>query len=235
MKIIRTTQYIIQTDEGEFKVKFEPIDGTEIVLIKGERAIVGYLSWDNNPGNPREWDNISQMVCWYRNYTLGDKHDYKEPRDFLQALARELGMAKIENQSNSELLAFISKKALIAPLWLYDHSGLRMKIGSFSGLSEGHAEWDTMLVGWVYITRKKVIEKYGKFNQESKTQAMKCMESEIRFYDQYLSGDVYGVCYQEFKKVGNEWKQSKNDECWEYFGSENAKQELSDGMRGWKQ
>lgn len=39
---------------------------------------------DDQPENPREdRDNLGKMVCWHRRYTLGDRHDYGEPRDFL--------------------------------------------------------------------------------------------------------------------------------------------------------
>lgn len=43
---------------------------------------------DDSPGNPRtEWDNLATMVCWHRSYSLGDKHQYSEPIDFIRSLA----------------------------------------------------------------------------------------------------------------------------------------------------
>lgn len=43
------------------------------------------LDWD--APNPREdYDNLGTMVCWHRRYTLGDKHNFKEPEDFLREL-----------------------------------------------------------------------------------------------------------------------------------------------------
>lgn len=45
---------------------------------------------DECPLSPREWDNLDFMICWHRNYRLGDRHDYKEPHDLMQSLAREL-------------------------------------------------------------------------------------------------------------------------------------------------
>lgn len=42
---------------------------------------------DDMPDNPREeYDNLGKMVCFHSRHSLGDKHDYDEPRDFLQRL-----------------------------------------------------------------------------------------------------------------------------------------------------
>lgn len=42
---------------------------------------------DEFPEDPRNWDNLGTMVCWHRRYNLGDKHDYKTYRDFLEDFA----------------------------------------------------------------------------------------------------------------------------------------------------
>ena len=42
---------------------------------------------DDMPLNPREdYDCLGKMVCWHGRYSLGEKHDFEEPRDFLQEL-----------------------------------------------------------------------------------------------------------------------------------------------------
>ena len=39
------------------------------------------------PLNPREdYDCLGKMVCWHGRYSLGEKHDFEEPRDFLKEL-----------------------------------------------------------------------------------------------------------------------------------------------------
>lgn len=46
-----------------------------------------FIVEDEDPINPREdWDCFGKMICFHRRYNLGDKHNYKEPRDFLQDL-----------------------------------------------------------------------------------------------------------------------------------------------------
>ena len=32
---------------------------------------------DENPVSPRDWDNMSKMICFHRRHALGDEHDYK--------------------------------------------------------------------------------------------------------------------------------------------------------------
>lgn len=44
---------------------------------------------DEDVESPREWDNIGKMVCFHNRYSLGDKHDYSEPRDFLRNMLFE--------------------------------------------------------------------------------------------------------------------------------------------------
>ncbi len=34
---------------------------------------------DEDPENPREWDNLGTMVCFHRHYNLGDKHNFDNP------------------------------------------------------------------------------------------------------------------------------------------------------------
>ena len=42
---------------------------------------------DDTPLNPREdYDCLGKMVCWHSRYSLGEKHDYDEPSDFLRSL-----------------------------------------------------------------------------------------------------------------------------------------------------
>ena len=37
---------------------------------------------DDMPLNPREdCDCLGKMLCWHGRYSLGEKHDFEEPRD----------------------------------------------------------------------------------------------------------------------------------------------------------
>lgn len=107
---------------------------------------------DDSPFNPREDDNFGKMVCFHRQYSLGDHHNYIDKDDFLRDLylktvgddergahryerALDLMNYKIkapfgspdyEREVDERLMKVISQKYLMLPLYLYDHSGITM-------------------------------------------------------------------------------------------------------------
>lgn len=162
----------------------------DMVKYKGYDIIIEQEDCDESP---RSWDNAGTMVCFHKRYDLGDKTEFKSD-DYSSWDEVEAAIVKKEG------------KVLIFPLYLYDHSGLRMKIGSFAGLlPQGHAEFDSGRVGVIYISYKKIREEWGKkggrLSQKAIKQAEKCLRQEVEIYDQYLSGDVW---YFRAEKNG-EW------------------------------
>ena len=131
------------------------------------------------PNPRREFDELGVMVCWHGRYDLGDEktESYQQsPDDFIEWA-----------EGSKEI-------ALILPLYLYEHSGLRIKVGSFNGLlPQGHAEFDTMQVGFIYVTKDALRKEYGKTRLSKKTleHARRVLLNEVEVYDQYLSGDVW--------------------------------------------
>lgn len=138
------------------------------------------IEQDDIDESPREWDNLGTMVCFHGRYELGDKTEYRE-----------------EDQNSWEELAMRLKKdgaIIVMPLYLYDHSGLRIKVGSFAGLlPQGHAEFDSGCVGFIYVTAEKLRKEYNvkRITKSIFNKAKKVLEGEVSTYDQYLSGDVY--------------------------------------------
>lgn len=162
---------------------------------------------DEMPESPREWDNLGTMACWHSRYDLGDGGEYDRPAsDFRPEV-----------------------HAVCLPLYLYDHSGLRMKVGSFQGLlPQGHTEFDSGQVGWIYADREKILKEYGvkKLSKSVLAKVEVCLRSEVKTYDQYLSGDVYGfvceklqpdeVCEKCKHNSGGDWEHE--DSCWGFYG-----------------
>lgn len=159
---------------------------------------------DENPQDPRkEWDNLGRMFTSHKRYQLGDEQF--DPEKFS-------GWEEAETYLRKEKGA-----VAVAPLYLYDHSGLRIKIGSFQGLlPQGHAEFDSGQVGFIYVTKDDVQKEYGKVTPETIAKAKKVMQGEVETYDQYLSGDVYGV------KVTDP-KTGKDDSVWGFYGLDEAR------------
>lgn len=45
---------------------------------------------DDMPLNPRkDYDNFGHMICWHSRYSLGDEHNYDEPKELLRQMIRE--------------------------------------------------------------------------------------------------------------------------------------------------
>ena len=59
-----------------------------IELEHGVKVHIHRDDHDTDFANPRANDNLGVMVCFHRRYNLGDKHDFKEPEDFVRSLAR---------------------------------------------------------------------------------------------------------------------------------------------------
>jgi hypothetical protein len=234
---------------------------------------------DNDPMNPREEnEKKKKMICFHNRYKLGDKHDSKEPRDFLQDMlfskyssypnsqygkpiyeyikngnAKEARLEYnrssrewelLENQhwsSNSDWYVSSSYPAslkgkevpdwflenclsalkiselkdilektegmVILPLFLYDHSGITMNTGGFS------CAWDSGQVGWIYADYDMIKNNYGEVTPETIAKAETLLESEVKEYDYYLTGQCYG-----FKLYEGD---NQIDSCWGFLGEIN--------------
>jgi hypothetical protein len=104
--------------------------------------------------------------------------------------------------------------ALCIPLGLYDHSGITIFHGRRSLWDS--AGWDSGQVGWHYVTKAKVDEEWN----GDLDKARACLEGEVRIYDDYLTGSVYGYVIDE-----------DGDSCWGFFGYEHEKTGLLEYAR----
>ena len=172
-----------------------------------DNDIILRIDQDECGFNPRvDFDNLGTMICWHSRYDLGDKHEFDSPDDFQDWLK--------DNPS------------IVLPLYLYDHSGLRIKVGSFQGLlPEGHAEFDSMQVGWLYCTHERALSecKYGEETDEETLEKAKGMlEDEVKLYDQYLRGDVYAFSIVRLTKCGECGHETEEhiDSCCGFYGDD---------------
>jgi hypothetical protein len=182
-----------------------------------EELYKGYkirIEQDNDPQNPREDGGMGIMICFHSRYTLGDNHSYTAGEDFILTLAEEVGISakKRENLSVRELVEEISKKLVILPLYLYDHSGISMKCYRFGQ----HKDWDCGQVGFIYTTAKRVKELCGK--RKSHKYIEDQLIQEVETYSQYISGDVVGF-------IAEDQTGEQIDSCWGFYSTEEAIQE----------
>ena len=184
-------------------------------LIAEKSGFKVYLARDEDPQNPRDDDNVGTMVCWHRNYILGDD----QPKERYPEWLRDLAADKV-NANDADLIPdehierIIDKHFIMLPLYLYDHSGITMSTSEFS------CPWDSGQVGVIYVAKDKAREEWPEADEnDSYKRAIKCLVSEVETYDQYLTGDVYGYML--------EGPDGEEDSCWGYFGYEYAQEEAS--------
>ncbi|MGH9391383.1 MAG: hypothetical protein ACRD1Z_17390, partial [Vicinamibacteria bacterium] len=149
---------------------------------------------DPDAESPREWSNIGKMICFHKRYTLGDKHDFKHD-DFS-------GWAELEKHLREKEGA-----VLVLPLYLFDHSGITMRTEPFGD------PWDSGQVGLIYATEAAILEAFLKKKLGSRVLelARKNLIGEVKDYDDFLTGQVYGYIIKD--ENGEDV-----DSCWGFFG-----------------
>lgn len=106
------------------------------------------------------------------------------------------------------------------PLYLFDHSDITMSITSFND------RWDSGQVGWIYIDKETVLSQCGKFQNDEgnlikitkhnwKGAAYRVLEEEVKTYDMYLQGQVYGAVIEEYDPASKEFNEI--DSCWGFY------------------
>lgn len=58
--------------------------GGEAVYAATDGRYTLCVHYDEYAESPREWDNLGRMICFHSRYSLGDKHSYGNPIDFLR-------------------------------------------------------------------------------------------------------------------------------------------------------
>lgn len=140
---------------------------------------------DEDPPNPREYDNLVTIACWHRRENLGD-------RQIAQLTLKE--MVSALKSAGEKVLA-------ILPVYLYQHSGMTMKTTPFS------CRWDSGQVGWAYVTASSAVKmgcvgpRYDHVDGQTtpvlagtwdRAAYEKSIRDEVETYDLYLTGQCYG-------------------------------------------
>lgn len=143
------------------------------------------IKHDDDPTSPREGDNLGLMVCWHNRHKLGDIQPDTDPKSwFKEHLPPE----------------YLAKSAMM-PIYMLDHSGLTISTKPFT------CPWDSGQIGWIYTSPELIKREYGDCSEESLKKVRKVLLDEIKLYDQYLRGSVWGFEYGD-------------DSCWGFFGDE---------------
>lgn len=188
---------------------------------------------DEYPEDPRNWYNLCTMICWHRSYRLGDKHSFDNPDEFMQHLYLDVTGKHWCDDHESDDWQDVYKElqktdlVLIKQINLYDHSGITVSTSSGYPYND---RWDSCCVGFIYVTKKTIFKECGNITEENwKERADQYLEGEMKTYDQYLRGDVYGFFLT--KKVVKQDKcphcgevireyedEEEVDSCWGFYG-----------------
>lgn len=161
------------------------------------------IYYDTDAENPRDWDNLGTLICGHSRYQLGDKHAFRDAREFL------LDLLDLDDEcplSVDQLFVRADKVAVILPVYLYDHSGLVMNTTGFN------CPWDSGQVGFIYVSLKDVRKEYSveRVSAERREQVAGYLRQEVQTFSDYVAGAVYGYVVE---------KDGKNiDSCWGFIG-----------------
>jgi len=159
-----------------------------------------------SPRDPHYAEPFGTMICFHKRYRLGDKHELRSDQFS--------GWDAMREHLEKELSA-----AVILPLHLYDHSGITMSTSPFS------CPWDSGQVGFIYVTREKILKEYSKkvLTKALREKATLLLDAEVKVYDAYISGDAHGyVVKDESGEV--------IDSCWGYLGDREAARHDAENM-----
>jgi len=150
--------------------------------------------------SPRVWDNLSTLVCWHKRMNIGDKNFNLDVEKQVHAFNEVINEAK----KNGDLMY---------PLYIYDHSGVSLSVHRTYPYND---PWDAGQVGIVIVSKKDIREAYNvkKVTKQIKEKVFSVVENEIKTYNQYLNGEVYGyVTYDSNGEVDSCWGFYDKDEC----------------------
>jgi hypothetical protein len=174
---------------------------------------------DDSDFSPRDWDNAGTMVTWHSRYSLGDKQPKENPETWLANLLKEetdfdsKEYNAIDDMVIDELLGKLEKFYIFLPVYLYDHSGISI---STSRTYPYNDRWDAGQVGWIYISKKNAVNEWGKklFTKVLEEKTIKHLQGEIKVYDDFLVGNVYGyrVLDADGEVVDSNWGYYPDDD-----------------------
>ena len=214
----------------EYETYNEKVNGDDLKLT---------IYYDEYADDPREWDNLTTMVCWHSRYNLGDKHDFSTMSDFIDYLIdtceasddEKRKLHKLNNFRTIKALNIILKKLIdfgtyCKKLYLYDHSGITISTGDFGDV------WDSGMVGFVYITQKTIENETGYPKEEWKETASRFIDGEVKTYDDFLTGEVFGYTLEKItycETCGDEHLEEV-DACCGFYGTDFKENGLLDNI-----
>lgn len=166
------------------------------------------LHHDESPENPRQMDNMGVLALFHNRYDIGDEGHGLDPKHFDgwnamgEHIVKELG------------------GSIVLPVRMYDHSGIGFAMGEEAERYPFNCPWDSMQVGFMFVTTEKLIKEYGDDSADSKDKAIRCMQAELEVYNQYHAGDVCGFILRDKPCEHCDGEGEVVDSCWGFWGTD---------------
>lgn len=152
----------------------------------------GVIEYDSEP-RPYDGDTVGQIA-------------------YLKRSRYVLGTEAVERERMDEIARGIEEGIYIGlPIFAYVHGGSTIRAGV--GFS---CPWDSGQSGFVYCEREKALKEFT-----SEEDVIKCLQSEVKIFDAYLTGEVYG--YRLLDKDSEEL-----ESCWGFYGDDEIDHMLSE-------
>ena len=136
-------------------------------------------------------DTLGTIYHWHKRYNLG-----------------------VEVASMDEV-----PKGIRLPVYLYDHSGITIRTGSFGD------PWDSGQVGYIVVEHDKACKEYGckKVTPTIREKILKVLNCEVETFARYLEGQVYGFTLEgpaeePCPHCGHVGESEDLDSCWGFIG-----------------
>lgn len=181
------------------------------------------IETDEDPPNPREWDNLGTMCMRHSRYNLPWEFDgVWQVRPTMAIVDRsyftgQFTRYEVDCANWTDVATAIRQSlqddgddlALVVPVYMLDHGGTYFSVPRERGFvldpfRHLYMGWDSMMVGIIFISHKKACEEYGwkHITEKRKQRLWDYLAAEVEDYNQYSSGDVY--CFTVEDEDGEE-------------------------------
>jgi len=185
---------------------------TNTVNVNGCAYKISILFDEYVDESPREWSNVGILACHHNRYKLGDEES-KLGYNFRSQLSVEGSWDEMEEWINLHY-----DPVIIKSVYMYDHGSISLSTKPFS------CPWDSGQVGFIYATPELVKAAYGVevITPETIVKCNEALEHEIKNYNRYLQGDVYGYQIEHDSSV--------IESCWGFYCSVEEVMEEAEAM-----
>lgn len=139
-----------------------------------------------------------------------------------------------EEAAKTNILAAVEQglnKALVIPIDILSGPYTIIRAGHPGDISPNPEE-NRGCDGYMFATPQMIIDEWGEDTPETREKALNLMLAELESYNQWLAGEVYGVCVYAYQNTETDpdappvWEEIEEDECWGFLGHEHAEEEL---------